>query len=116
MAGYTDADGCIRYDKGCPSITVVSLFTGVLRVFLYDFGGSIYPHKKPGSRRECWRWVVTGDKAITCLDELTPFLFEKRPQAELVLRLRLTVPGPHRAALIEQLNAMKKASYDYLPD
>ena len=111
-----DADGCIRWDKSTPQVTVVSVFPGVLKIYKQTFGGSIYSAKKKGGTRAVWRWQATGDSAMKAITHLRPYLFEKRPQADLVIEIRKLKPGLARDGLVSQLKAMKTLDYPYTPE
>lgn len=109
LAGYLDADGCIQYSGGTPRVTVVSVFTGVLEEFRYYFGGTI--GSCSAKDRPVWRWFVSGEKAMTTIQVLLPHLFEKRAQADLVIHIRETRPGPFRDGLVSQLKGLKNYHY-----
>lgn len=112
LAGYMDADGCIRSDKGHPQITVTSCFPGILKVYQQWFGGSIYSAKPRNPKaRPGWRWQATGDTGMQVVQALLPYLLEKRPQAEILIRMRGMGPGVAREALASQLKAIKQVNY-----
>lgn len=113
VAGVVDSDGCIRWSKGTPYVTVVGVFAPLMEQMQRQFGGGIY---RVGccnhhDDRPVWRWQVTGNNAMAVLHFIRSQLFEKRPQAELVFAMRKLRPGPKRASLERQLSALKQTHY-----
>lgn len=47
-----------------------------------QFGGTIYKHG-----RDCWAWQIAQGMLATVLEDVLPYMNEKRRQAELILEL-----------------------------
>jgi intein/homing endonuclease len=111
IAGYIDGDGCFRWNQSSPEVSVTNCFPYTLHQLAKHFGGTVrsYDNKKKG--RTYFQWRVYGDAAIHLVELLRPYLWEKLPQAELVLAIREERPGPRREALIRQLSSMKQIDY-----
>ncbi len=111
IAGYIDGDGCFRWNESSPEVSVTNCFPFTLHQLASSFGGTVLQraHKKKG--RTYFQWRVYGDAAIRLVELLKPFLWEKRPQAELMLAIREESPGARREALIKQLSSMKQIDY-----
>jgi hypothetical protein len=110
LAGYLDADGCVRFSSGTPRVEISSVFPWILEEYIMRWGGSI--RKMTGKNsRPVWRWIVSGDKAERCLLALLPYLYVKKAQSQLVLQARRIKPGPYREAVVAQLKALKHQEY-----
>jgi hypothetical protein len=116
MAGYLDADGCVRW-SGTARVEITSVFPWSLWRFRRHFGGRVAKRRpKPNSTRPVYRWSLSGDQARACLRTLREFMHEKRIQADLVLRICETPPGPARQGMVAQLGALKHAHYKTATD
>lgn len=62
-------------------------------------------------QRTYYLWRVYGDRAIALIHLLKPHLWEKLPQAELLLAIRSEPAGEKREGLIRQLTSMKHIDY-----
>jgi hypothetical protein len=70
--------------------------------------------RKSGTKngRTAWEWRVWGDKAIDVARMVSPYLVEKRVQADLMSQIRVWPPGSkQRTDLVERLRALKKIDY-----
>ena len=115
LAGFIDGEGCIRINGGStPYVSVTNKSLPVLLAIQAVYGGNVR-HCGSGA----FRHETTGDRALHILRSIQPYLREKLPQAELVLRFRETVPGSHaRTSLIRTLSDLKRVDYGawYLRD
>ena len=95
VAGFVDADGCIRVSPHRSKGASVS-FTGDVAVTNTDgkvpyllkavFGGTLYQsNQKMENSRPIWRWRVTGAKAAKMVRLIYPHLVRKKLQAENLL-------------------------------
>ena len=111
IAGYVDGDGCFRWNNTSPEVSITNCFPYTLYQLAEHFGGTVrkYTHKKAG--RTVYQWRAYGNTAIAMVEKLLPYLWEKLPQAELLLSIRAAGPGARREALIRQLGAMKQIDY-----
>lgn len=112
LAGYLDADGCVRFSGGTPRVEIKSVFPWVLTEFTLRWGGSVRLSSQP-TERNLWRWSISGNNAESCILDLIPDLYVKKEQAHIVLQARRVHPGPYRDSLIEQLKALKHRNYRY---
>ena len=110
LAGYLDADGCVRFSTGSPRVEITSVFPWILEEYQMKWGGSLRTLTSP-NERQLWRWTACGDKAEKCLIDLLPFLYVKKAQAQLILQARRVEPGPYRDSLIGQVKALKHRDY-----
>lgn len=63
----------------------------LIRWFQVEFGGSIAverPGRNPLSKKTLWRWVLSRRQASEFLKLIVPYLWLKRPQAELAIRFQ----------------------------
>lgn len=111
VAGYLDGEGSFLYGSS-PEVAVTNCFPYTLYKLQESFGGTVLkrePH--PVSNRTIYQWRVYGDHAVDLIKQVRPYLWEKLPQADLVLRIRGLKPGPQRAGLVAQLKKLKKLDY-----
>lgn len=104
LAGCIDCDGSIgikrstyamrvRGDAHQPVFSERVLFAQVKPDITFilkeNFGGS-YGIQKPGTMnsKPIYKWWVTDRQAITFIKAILPYLLIKKPQAEILLRLR----------------------------
>lgn len=112
VAGVVDSDGCIRWNNGTPEVSVVGVFAPLMAALESRFGGRALPHTiKEKAERPVWRWYVTGDNAMRCLEFIRSALKEKRAQADIVFALRQLSPGKLRDSLVKELSALKRTHY-----
>lgn len=111
LAGYIDADGCVRFANGSPVIEVTSVFPFILHALEIRFGGSCREMKAQGENRPVFRWSVYGVGALDALLQLRPYMIEKGPQVDLIFLARETKPGPLRDGYLAQMKALKHYNY-----
>tara|TARA_R110000787_G_scaffold186566_4_gene298277 strand:+ start:4134 stop:4364 length:231 start_codon:yes stop_codon:yes gene_type:complete len=75
------------------------------------YGGKVARRDALENGREYFQWRIYGDNAIHFIHEVRPYLWEKLPQADLVLRIRDTKPGAQRDGLKSQLKKLKRLEY-----
>lgn len=88
---------------------MTNAFPYTLHQLALCFGGTV-SSRKP-DRRTYYQWRLYGEAAIDLVKKLKPFLWEKLPQAELLLTIRSEAPGAKRDGLIRQLSSMKQIDY-----
>ena len=110
VAGYIDGEGCFSFNRS-PEVSVTNTFPYTLRKLAEMFGGVVRTRTQPDGR-EYFQWRIYGDNAIDFIHQVRPYLWEKLPQADLVLRIRDTEPGPQRDGLRAQLKQLKRLNYD----
>lgn len=95
IAGFIDGEGyvALEHHKGCGA----ALYRPVIKVgntkketivWLYkSFGGSYTVDKRNNPKhKDCHTWVFSGKKLEPFIRKILPYLRQKRPQAELLLR------------------------------
>jgi len=73
-------------------LCVINCHKGLLDWIFENFKGSITNHNKATMhRKQCFRWHIFGKDQEALLTELIPFLYIKKEQAKLLIKLRTTV-------------------------
>lgn len=86
-AAYLDGEGCFRYDKGI-EVRIESTYPHTLTRYEATYGGSVYNAREPTEKdRRKFRWGVYGLDAYKVCERVLPYLIEKKPQAELLVRI-----------------------------
>ena len=90
MAAYVDGEGSFGIGKSEDNYAVyaqvVNTFLPVLQHFQATFGGKISISKKYKEYyKQGYQWQLHGSFVIPYLEALIPHLWEKKPQAELLL-------------------------------
>lgn len=93
-----------------PEVSITNTFPYTLRKLAELFGGRVVK-RSYSDGREYYQWRIYGDNAINFIHKVRPYLWEKLPQADLVLRIRETEPGPQREGLLAQLKQLKRLNY-----
>ena len=109
VAGYLDGEGSFMYDNS-PTVSVTNTFPYTLRKLCEMYGGRV-DERESKTGRLYYQWRLYGDPAIDFIREVRPHLWEKLPQADLVLRIRDTKPGQQRDGMIAQLKHLKRLEY-----
>lgn len=102
LAGFFDGEGSIMIKHNGPSaarkngvgsvvVSVGQTWDWPLLRYQARFGGKIYRSTRG---RGHWYWRVTAKAAFQMLEQLTPFLLLKRPQAEAALAFSRTIKRP----------------------
>ena len=114
LAGYIDGEGCLMSKDGRLAGSVDSIYPYTIKVFKSLYGGHIQKraHRHKPQNRTCYKWRVHGNNAAELLEDVLPFLREKKLQALVCLALRGTPPGPTRQGLEAQLKSLKYVKYD----
>ena len=94
VAGIVDGEGCIGLninkigERGSYRIKIsVSNTNEWLCQWLYlSFGGCVSKSQKAGNRKLQWQWFISGNKALSCLNTIYPYLHIKRAQAEIAIK------------------------------
>jgi len=90
-------------------VAVINTNTGLLDWIKENFKGSISTHNKgAANRKPCYRWQLFGKDQKAFLEKIIPFLFIKKKQAELVLKLRNTVGKTGRLLTDEVLEKRRQ--------
>lgn len=91
IAGFFDGEGCVRIkqaNQGGNSYYVIAHITNTNESILKDveklFGGKTRMQER-GKNKDVYNWCVTSSEAVDFLKTLSPFLKEKKEQAELAI-------------------------------
>lgn len=96
-AGIIDGEGCIsicqhknKTKRGFSYALTVSVWSTdewLVQWLKMHYGGSVVPRKFEiqAKRRTIWKWSVYANKAKDFLQLILPYLYLKRPQAELAI-------------------------------
>jgi hypothetical protein len=89
IAGFFDGEGCVRIKKanqGGNSYYLIAHITNTNPIILKKvqdlFGGNTRVQEK-GKNKPIYNWCITSSEANDFLKVLSPFLLEKKSQAEL---------------------------------
>lgn len=98
LAGLIDGEGTVKitsklrhygYRYYQPRICVTNTKMALLDYCKDNFGGFIYISAKGTSKRNvAYRWSLSGDRAVTVLKALLPYLVIKKNQADIVIKFR----------------------------
>ena len=77
-----------------------------------EYWGGYYYMSEVVGERNYFRWGVSGAKAVRMLEDILPFLWVKKAQAELVLKVRIMVPGHERDSYEAQISALKAVDWN----
>lgn len=88
-------------------------FPYVLEALRKEWGGSISLKKRyKDASRTAWEWRVCGDRAVTVANMVSPYLIEKRAQAELMVEARdWPKHSQQRISIARRLKALKRIDY-----
>ncbi len=111
VAGYIDGEGSFLFST-TPTVSISNTFPYVLRKLHEVHGGTVENRRATKNCRSYYQWRIYGDDAIEMIRLIYPYLWEKLPQADLLLRIRDTKPGPKRDGLIAQLKHLKHLEYE----
>lgn len=92
LAGIVDGEGCISLEKRENNnyrivISVANTDGRLIDWIFENFGGRIKIHNRGEIHKKSWKWIITGQKAISLIKDIIPFLIVKKNQAELILLL-----------------------------
>ena len=92
-AGIFDGEGCIhitRNNRGSYAliVTVGNNNEWLVKWLQFAFGGYIGTHVSTLSRRPCFQWQLSANKAVEFLQAIMPYLRIKKPQAELAIQFQ----------------------------
>lgn len=113
IAGWFDAEGCV---KGSKRVSITNTYLLMLQYLQYQYGGSISHNNGRNSTKNRYMWYVDGNNALSFLLQVTPYLIEKKPQAELFIGVR-TKPswetGVTKSGAVQLSRQLKKVVSDY---
>lgn len=92
LAGFFDGEGMFRYQNS-PEARVSNTDLEIIACYWRRWGGSITRVEQSNPKwRTQYIWSVCGDAALAAIQDLLPYLREKRAQADLVLLMRTLKP------------------------
>ena len=112
LAGFFDGEGYVGFLSRSINVSVSNTNYSILEEFLKLFGGIIRRKNfATRTRRSAFEWRIYGAHAAKFLSTISPFLREKRPQAELALSIPRGVVRA-RGPLIAELKRLKRIDHD----
>lgn len=112
LAGFLDGEGCFRITTG-PAIELTCAYPHIVSDLKERYGGWTTAAAPRGlSKKTSFRWAANGPRALRVVNEILPYLREKRPQAKLLLKVsRFPPKTAMRAATLRELRELKLVSY-----
>ena len=98
--------------RNSPIVSVSNTFPYTLETLAELYGGQVIELPRRGEDRTVHLWRIYGDDAIRLIEDVLEYLWEKQPQADLILRIRVTPPGQKRNGMLAQLKKLKKLDYE----
>lgn len=92
-------------------VSVSSIYPYTLEVFHQAYGGTLSTRRRSTNCRQLHEWRIYGKSAEALIEDVLPYLKEKRGQALICLEIRTMAPGPSRDGLVAQLKSMKRIEY-----
>jgi hypothetical protein len=98
-AGILDGEACIAISRSTrvekngrhivlytPSLHVNMVHLDTLKILQRMFGGAVYKHSRSSmTRKQAWTFGVTGQKAVSALKLVAPYMLGKRDEAMAVI-------------------------------
>ena len=121
-AGFFDGEGCIMIQKkqgrpdGRPyrilNIAISLTNLNILEDFKRAFGGTVHgAYKSKEHYKDKWNWQIFGNKALTFLKLIYPYLRLKTREAELGIEFQERARQHCDIALREGREAIQEAQY-----
>ena len=91
LAGYVDGEGCIRWHN-TPTLALESCHPEPMRFMQKIYGSEVRNHKRQGAgqtKRTVYRLRYGSDLCIKILEQLSPYLIEKKQQALAIIQMRV---------------------------
>jgi hypothetical protein len=104
MAGYLDGEGCLGW-YNTPTLILETCHPGPLKFVRSFYGGEIKSRRRTGegqSKRTIYRLCYYADNCLAILNQVTPYLIEKKEQAQSILEVK---------RLREKLKSEKKVDH-----
>ncbi len=122
VAGFFDAEGCIRTDKdkGRLYVSINQTHFPVLNQINNMFNGSITDlHTRQELRKQAWCWTLISENTILFLESICPYSIEKRKQIELALKYQKELKinhngGGHQIKITTEEYQQRKYIYNEL--
>ena len=114
IAGFLDGEGSFSAsERNGVTVSASNTFPWVLHALQQEFGGYVRVSQVTnGMVRTAFQWRVHGQAALDCCSALAPYLFEKRPQALLVLEWPGWPPrSAKRQSIVKELGKLKRIDY-----
>lgn len=105
MAGFVDADGHLRIvNKGTHQHSVTQKYRAICDAFRKQYGGCIVESCRTDKTDFTWSTHKHNGKKF--LEDIAPYLVEKRVQADLILAMK-PGEGPQIAAALSKINGSR---------
>jgi len=120
LAGFIDGEGCIGIAKTkngmakgrpryFPFIAIVNSNLGILKIIkhMYPKGRKIIEIKKTLGHKKIYNLRIDGNELINILEDIMPYLIDKKRQAELVLEFKKNMRKSHETKQILSKETME---------
>ena len=108
LAGVFDGEGCVLFNR----ITVDNTNPYLLVLYREVWGGRIYTKRTSKGHRTCFRWSASGTDCRQALNDMMPYLVEKKSQAEINLLITSYPPkSAMRSYHKRKLKDLKRIDY-----
>lgn len=113
-AAFLDGEGCFRIGggTGTPMISCKNQHYPTVLAFLEKYGGNVLSHQQPLNGRWIHEWYCYGAKALAVVEDTIEYLWQKKPQAELLIEWSKTSPKSEARIQIKRLiSELKRVDY-----
>lgn len=111
LAAFADGEGCFRWG-GTARASVTNSYPWSLLAFQHFFGGKIRTLTRIPDMKAVYEWEVSGAEARAYGKAISPFLREKRRQADLMVMAGTFPKGsPERDQCLKTLKELKHYEY-----
>lgn len=117
IAGFFDGEGCVRIkeaNQGGNSFYVIAHLTNSYRPVLDEvqelFGGALRKQERTPNKT-IYNWCLSSAEAVDFLKTISPFLKEKKSQAEFAITFHLAkekLTGSQKRKWAKRLSSMKR--------
>ena len=115
VAGIIDGEGCIYIEHGKKgksiqlSVSVGSSDRWLCEFLKFSFGGCLYEMKS--KTLPCWKWEIRTRQAGQFLEDISPYLRLKKPQAEIAIKFQRARHQQNWVKKTDEEKAVEEAQY-----
>lgn len=118
IAGFFDGEGCIKIGYGKYTYLRYKLQIGIgqkskniLMKIQQKYGGSIYTKYDKRTDVVYYEWDANSQRACQILEQIYPYLQEKKPQAKLAIEFQKFTHSHVNKSRLSELEKIEKYSY-----
>lgn len=118
VAGFLDGEGCIQMvrqrSQGHYSwshrllVAVSNTYEPIVRALHARYGGVFGSREVKNGRKKVYYWHLSGQRVKNVLDEVMPYLIEKKPQAVMALDYLVKKTSTQRSGRGRSIHLSKK--------